>query len=154
MAVIDRDRGYNKILRELQKAARLEVVIGVHQGATNAEDGASIAEYGAANEFGADSVGVPSRPFMRTAFDENVGKINSDIQKQVAAISGGKRDAVQALDVIGLKHTDRIKKTITGRNFLPKLKPETIARKKGSTKTLVDTGALVNSIHHVTRGKT
>ena len=50
---------------------------------------------------------------------------------------------------LGLGVSRDIQETISGRDFLPKLSPQTIKRKKGSTKTLVDTGAYLNSIKHV-----
>jgi hypothetical protein len=65
----------------------------------------------------------------------------------------GKRTANEALTVIGQKHAGRIQTTITGRNFLPRLAPSTIAAKKGSTKTLVDTGAMANAVHISIRGR-
>jgi HK97 gp10 family phage protein len=146
------DKGYAKIIAELKAAAKLEVAVGVHEGAENSESGASIAEYGAFNEFGTDS-GTPERPFMRTAFDENQSQIKSDCERQINAVATGKRTARQALTVIGQKHADRIKAVIRGRNFLPRLARSTVAAKKGSTKTLVDTGALIDAVHPVVRGE-
>ena len=65
----------------------------------------------------------------------------------------GKTTAAAALTIIGQKHVTRIKKTITGRNILPALAPSTIAAKKGSSKTLVDTGAMVNAVQIELRNK-
>ena len=148
--VIDRDLGFRRIVQELQRAESLAVVVGVLQGSNNGE-GFSIAEYGAANEFGTDT--IPSRPFMRTAFDENKPQIQSDMDRQFDRVVTGKATARQALTIIGQKHADRIKYTITGRNFIPKLAEATIKAKKGSTKTLVDSGALKNAIQISVRNK-
>lgn len=145
------DRGWERIRRELARANRLEVAVGIQQG-TKAADGADVAEYATHNEYGTEH--IPSRPFMRTAFDENVGDIQRDMQQQYAAVCSGERTAHQALVVIGQKHADRTKNTITGRDFLPKLSDQTIKRKKGSTKTLVDTSAMVNGVQISVRGRT
>lgn len=149
--VTDRDMGWAKIKREFAKAATLEVAVGVNEGAGANADGASIAEYATYNEYGTDK--IPSRPSMRTAFDENVADVARDMDHHGAQVMTGAITTRQALTIIGQKHADRIKNTITGRDFLPKLADSTIAAKRGSTKTLVDTGAMVNSIHPVVRGR-
>ena len=148
-AVKDIDRGWNNIVRELEKAKGMEVAVGILEGSQN--EGESIAEYATYNEFGTDN--IPSRPFMATSFDENVAEINSDFKRQADAMVQGKRTANEALTVIGQKHAGRIQNTITGRNFLPRLAPSTIAAKKGSTKTLVDTGAMTNAVQIEVRGR-
>ncbi len=148
-AVKDIDRGWNNIVRELEKAKGMEVAVGILEGSQN--EGESIAEYATYNEFGTDN--IPSRPFMATSFDENVAEINSDFKRQADAMVQGKRTANEALTVIGQKHAGRIQTTITGRNFLPRLAPSTVAAKKGSTKTLVDTGAMANAVHISIRGR-
>ena len=149
--VTDRDLGWKKIKQELEVASRLEVAVGLLQGDKNCE-GVQIAEYAAYNEFGTDT--IPSRPFMRTAFDENHGDIQADIERQSARLTSGKVSAHAALTIIGQKHASRIQNTITGRDFLPRLSPETVRRKKGSEKTLVDTSAMVNAVKISVRSKT
>lgn len=144
------DRGLDAIINEMVKASRLEVAVGVLAGSVNGE-GASIAEYATYNEYG--TADIPSRPFMATSFDENLAKIDNDFKRAGNALSGGKLSAQGALTLIGQKHAERVKQTITGRNFLPALKPATVKAKKGSTKTLVDTGAMVNAIQISVRGR-
>lgn len=151
MAVTDRDLGWKAIKREVERAQRREVAVGILQGSNDSE-GASIAEYATYNEFGTED--VPSRPFMAMSFDENVAAINSDFQRQSKRLVTGEVTAEQALTIIGQKHVSRVQNTITGRNILPALAPSTIAAKKGSTKTLVDTGAMVNAVQIEVRGRT
>lgn len=151
MAVTDRDLGWKAIKREVGRAQRLEVAVGILQGSSNGE-GASIAEYATYNEFGTKD--IPSRPFMAISVDENVAAINSDFQRQSKRLVAGEVTAEQALTIIGQKHVSRIQNTITGRNILPALAPSTIAAKKGSTKTLVDTGAMANAVQIEIRGRT
>jgi hypothetical protein len=148
--VTDRDLGLKRIIRELNKADRMIVAVGVLNGSKNGE-GASIAEYGAYNEFGTEH--IPSRPFMRTAFDESRAEITADMDQQYARLTTGKATAHQALTIIGQKHADRTKRVITDRDFLPKLADSTIAAKKGSTKTLIDSSALKNAIQISVRQK-
>jgi len=142
--VKDTDKGLKRFMQEMQAARTAYVTVGVHEGERNI-DGANIAEYAAANEYGTEN--IPSRPFMRTAFDENTGAIQKDMAGLVnMAKSGG--SVVQGLRVVGEKHQQRIQRTIKGRDFLPKLAESTV-KAKGSTKTLIDSGAMVNSIRYV-----
>lgn len=151
MAVIDRDLGWKAIKRELERAKGREVAVGILQGSVDSE-GASIAEYATYNEFGTDD--VPSRPFMAMSFDENKADIEADFNRQGKAMVEGKRTADQALTVIGQKHAARVQNTITGRDITPKLADSTVKAKKGSTKTLVDTGAMTNAVQIELRGRT
>lgn len=151
MAVTDRDLGWKAIKREAERAQRREVAVGILQGSTDSE-GTSIAEYATYNEFGTED--VPSRPFMAMSFDENVAAINSDFNRQSKRLVAGEVTAEQALTIIGQKHAGRVQNTITGRNILPALAPSTIAAKKGSTKTLVETGAMTNAVQIEVRGRT
>lgn len=143
--VKDTDKGLKHFMREMQAADRAFVTVGIHQGQKNI-DGVDIAEYGTFNEYGTEN--IPSRPFMRTSFDENVAAIQKDMARAVnQARSGG--SVVSGLSLVGEKHQQRIQRTIKGRDFLPKLAQSTIDAKKGSTKTLIDSGAMVNSIRYV-----
>lgn len=139
--VKDTDLGLKAFVRELQKAKTATVTIGIHATAH-----ATIAEYATANEYGTEH--IPSRPFMRTSFDENVGDIQRDMDRGYqGVINGG--TVHRALSMAGLKHQGRIVSIINDRDFLPKLKPATVKAKKGSTKTLIDSGAMKNSIRYV-----
>lgn len=148
MTVIEKDLGWKRIKAEMLKAHNLEVAVGVQEGSTNAE-GASIAEYGAYNEYGTKD--IPSRPFMATSFDDSRSKIDQDFQRASDLLIAGQATARKALLEIGQKHALRIQAIIQNTNFLPKLEDSTIKAKKGSNKTLVDTGALINSIRPVVR---
>ncbi len=141
--VKDTDLGLKAFVRELQKAKTATVTIGLHADA----GGGTIAEYATANEYGTDH--IPSRPFMRTSFDENVGEIQRDMDAGYQDVVDGRSTVHRALSVAGLKHQGRIVSIISDRDFLPKLKPATVKAKKGSTKTLIDSGAMKQSIRYV-----
>jgi hypothetical protein len=141
----DIDRGLKKFKQELQKAQDVEVLIGIHEGDMNGDE--TIAEYAAANEFGTDD--IPERSFMRETFDEEVADLNIDLREKFKLVQTGKMSTWQALGLVGLKHENQIKAKINS-NIDPANSPETIARKK-SSKTLIDTGAMLNSVRHVVR---
>lgn len=146
--VNDRDLGLKKILRQLQQARSVEVVVGILEGSQNKD--ATIAEYAAANEYGTEN--IPERSFMRSSFDENLGNIQRDMNNEAGKVMRGERDILSALGVVGMKHQARVKRKI-GSNIQPANHPETIARKK-SSRTLIDTGAMLNSVQYLVRGKT
>lgn len=190
--VVDRDLGLKAFIRQLEIAKVSEVTIGVHEGEFNKGD--SIAEYAAANEFGANiniaarsqqqyrsinksgnfnkkgrfvrkeksnfaswatigasTINIPERSFMRSSFDENLGAIQQDIYKQHDLVVRGKKGIRQALATIGVLHQRRIKAKISS-NIAPANAPST-KRQKKSSKTLIDTGAMRNSIHYIVQGK-
>jgi len=142
--VMDKDKGMKAIMREFKNANKVQVNVGVQEGERNGE-GASIAEYAAANEFGTSK--IPQRPAIGTAFDENRAKYARYMERATKQM--GKETFARMANILGLGAVNDIQKTITGRNFLPKLSEQTVKQKKGSTKTLVDTSAYVNSIKHV-----
>ena len=144
VSVSDIDKGWAALKSELLKAKDARVDTGILRG-SQTKDGEAIADYAAINEYG--SAHIPSRPFMAMSFDENKKEISSDINKEYDRILKGASSVETALIIIGQKHADRIKRTITDRNILPRLSEHTIAAKKGSAKTLVDTGALANAVH-------
>lgn len=151
-AVTDRDLGWRARRAQMAELARLEVAVGVLAGAGSGEDGVPIAEYATYNEYGTDR--IPARPANAIAFDTHRGAIDADVTAQTRAILDGRRNARGALTIIGQKHADRIKNTITSDGVPPPNAPRTIAAKKGSGKTLVDTGAYVNAIQISVRGRT
>jgi len=145
--VTDRDLGLKAFIRQLEHARRVEVVVGIMEDATN--EGKSIAAYGFANEYGTKD--IPERSFMRTSFDENVSKIQSDMNNEAGKVMAGQSTVKSALSVIGMKHVDRMKRKI-GSNIQPANHPETIKRKK-SSRTLIDTGAMLNSVQYLVRAR-
>lgn len=145
--VIDRDLGLKAFKRQLEVARTVEVTVGIH--ADKFSEGKSIAFYGACNEFGTND--IPSRPFMRESFDQNIAAIKSDLESQYDLVLAGKSTVRNGLATAGMKHQSRIKnKIVSGMN--PPNAPGTIKRKK-SSKTLIDTGAMLNSVHYVVSGK-
>lgn len=141
----DRDLGLKRFIRQLQVAKVTEVVIGVQEGSK--ADGQTIAEYAAYNEFGTEN--IPERSFMRSSFDENVSSIKNDMDRRYGQVMRGEISVRTALGLVGLRHQDQIKNKIDT-NIPPPNSPVTIAI-KGSSHTLIDTGAMKNSIHYIIR---
>lgn len=143
--VKDIDRGLKKFMRELQVARSVEVVIGLQEGDTNG--GLSIAEYGAYNEYGTGN--IPERSFMRSTFDEKINDIGRDISSKYAQVQSGQLTVYAALNLVGMRHGRDIQRKI-GSGIGPENSPATIAI-KGSDRTLIDTGSMINSVRHIVR---
>lgn len=142
----DTDLGLKKFIEQLQVAKTTEVVIGIHEVDKN-DEGLTVAEYAAYNEFGTED--IPERSFMRSTFDEKVRQIESDMKAEYGKVADGKSTVYRALSIVGLKHETDIKEKIrSGVN--PPNAEYTIA-KKGSDKTLIDTGAMINHVRYIIR---
>ena len=67
--VIDRDLGFNRIMRDLERLNGTEVVAGMLRDSGKAKNGASYVDIAAWNEYGTGH--IPSRPFIRISADTN-----------------------------------------------------------------------------------
>ena len=128
-----------KILKEL---ADKEVRVGFQQGKATEEDGTDVCDIAAWNELG--TVNMPSRPFLRMSVDDNSDKINSFMSAQKRSIINGE-PADRILKKIGIFQKDLIQEKITEGSFAPNA-PSTI-KAKGSSKPLIDTGRMRQSVN-------
>jgi hypothetical protein len=141
MSAIVNDKGFNKIIENLERLARIELTVGIFEGSVN-RDGIEIAPYAYRNEFG---LGVPQRSFMRSTYEEKNGWKNGIEQVYDEVIQG--RSVESAVGMLGEIVTNDIKTKISN-NIPPPNAIETV-RRKGSSKTLIDTGAMRQSVRPV-----
>lgn len=137
-----------RYFRELEELVKLEVVVGFQNG-QNYEDGVSLAEVAAWNEFG-DSK-VPARPFMRQSFENHEKELQEacdNVNKQL--IAGG--NARQALEQVGVFLKGLVQTEIVEGGFAPN-SPSTIAM-KGSDRPLIDSGYMRQSVNYLVREST
>ena len=114
--------------------------VGIMAGSTN--DGESIAEYGAKHEFG---IGFPERSFLRVPIYQGKKEIAS-VAREILAAGGTARNALDAMGLTGVNlSSDRFDKNNWQQNSTY------TKQKKKSSKVLVDTGALRQSIDFVVR---
>lgn len=136
---------FQRMLREL---ADKEVRIGFQRGGATEEDGTDICDVAAWNELGTEK--SPSRPFLRKSVDENEGRINSFLQSKKGDLVRG-ASAEQVLKEIGIFQKDLIQEKITEGDFAPNA--ESTKRRKGSSKPLIDTGRMRQSVNYVIQKK-
>jgi hypothetical protein len=91
------------------------------------------------------TITIPSRPFMRQTFDEQVSELGVFIDKMELGVIEGKFDRNLALEIIGDFHKSEIQKNMTTKGKFKANHPFTI-KQKGSSNELIDTGRLVNSM--------
>ena len=142
-----------------QLAARPHVKVGVlgeREAATkkqlrsSAASRASIGvvELATIHEFGAPRAGIPQRSFLRDTADLKREAWLKTAERLVKLIARGKLTVERALGLLGEKASGDVKRRIkSGTGIPPELQPATI-RAKGSSRPLVDTGRLVNSISY------
>lgn len=153
MSVQDIDLGYSKIMN----AFRHDLNGTVIAAGVQAEDKAAKRKKGkvvntdiplvvvaAVHEFG--SANIPQRSFLSSTYDENKSRIETMAENVVAGtIKNISTDA--AVNQLGNVMQGMIQKKIVNGPFTP-LKPATIKR-KGSSKPLIDTDRLRQSIRYV-----
>lgn len=136
---------FEKMLREL---SQMQVRIGFQHGKATEDDGTDICDVAAWNELGTEN--SPSRPFLRKSVDENEAAINSFLQSKKKDLAKGV-PAEQILKEIGIFQKDLIQEKITEGSYEPNA-PSTV-RKKGSSKPLIDTGRMRQSVDFVIQKK-
>nr|DAV30094.1 MAG TPA: virion morphogenesis protein [Caudoviricetes sp.] len=156
--VEDKDLGLNRIIRTLNKdldGVVVKVGVQAKDKAVRRGKGGSIrntdqplAVIAAIHEFGLGD--MPQRSFLRSAYDENLPVIDKMIQRVAnGAVFGLGTNA--ALNQLGNVVQGMVQRKIVDGPFTPN-SPATIKRKK-SSRPLIDTGHLRQSIRYVIERK-
>ena len=139
-------------LKNLQEASKRYVAVGLPRENVGSEvysSGKTILEVGASHEYGA---GVPMRSFLRMPFDVEDKKISAEIGKQFKKVFDGNRSVEKALGLIGAMARNIVIMAFkTGGFGQWKDITQTTKELKGSSKILIDSGTLRNSITWVVR---
>jgi hypothetical protein len=128
-----------KITAELRKIGSQKLVVGVIDP--------TVAEYATYNEFG---YGVPERSFLRSTYDEQIGKWERQLENGIKGIINMRDNASRVWDLLGIKAKDNVQKKLKS-NIAPENKASTIRQKGSGKTTLFDTGALLRSITYEVR---
>lgn len=139
----------------LQAAAKMKLRVGWLE-TSRYLNGEPVAYIAAIQEYGVDAIqengvagrSIPARPFMRPAYENNAPKWTRMAAGGFKAAVAGAIDLGDALEQIGGVAAGDIAKAIQAVTS-PKIKYK---RKNGSTKPLVDTGQMIQSVtYHLTR---
>ncbi len=119
------------------------VHVGFPEGPKEA-DGTPIAMVAAVQEYGSPAQGIPERPFLRVAPRKNRAKYVRLNRINLVKMLRGQMGMDQALCQLGEMAKGDVVAEIRSGDFTP-LKAATIKR-KGSSRPLVDTGQMVQSV--------
>jgi hypothetical protein len=154
----DTDMGLANIFKETEKLKSMCVKVGVTEdaGSKPVDGGDTLANIAAKNELGVLGPPVsqhgkgkwfiPPRPFIRGFADGKREQIAKTLEKLYGLVSGGKLNAADAMARLGEYGQSGVKSYIRNGPHTPNA-DSTIARKK-SSRPLVDTGTLRNSIRY------
>ncbi|WP_428613328.1 hypothetical protein [Pseudoalteromonas sp.] len=139
--------------KNLEKAKRGYVAVGLPKEKVGDKiygKGMSIVQVGAIHEYGFGN--SPTRSFLRIPMQLHADQINDFISEQFAKVFQGE-SAEKTLGLIGLNARNISVDSFStdGYGTWESIKQAT-ANAKGSSKTLIDTGTLRNSITYVVRG--
>ena len=135
-----------RIQKEMKELDKLMVAVGFPDDNKKNANGVSIAEYAAYNDLGTNM--TTSRPFMRNSAEKHGTDYNRIAEQTIKGImSGGSAQA--ALEKLGVFAKGIVQEEITDGVFESN-KESTIGR-KGSSKPLIDTGTMRNSVNYEIR---
>lgn len=144
MSVTDKDMGWQQIKRELTIFGQLEVWVGF-QGGTAGE----IVQIATFHEFG--TVNIPARPFLSSAMVVGQDAIGKAIEAAIDSIIRLTSTAIDAAKKLGILAVSLVKKRILASpEWAAPLSAKTIRAKK-SSKPLVDTAQMLNSVTFVVK---
>lgn len=138
--------GLDGLIDVLRALDREQVKVGVPASKNPIHSGTiNMATLAAVHEFGAPSQGIPERSFLRSAIIEGQDKLSDEVANGLRAyMRQGKAVDLVFLNNIGMFASNLVKLKIVNGPFKP-LADITVKR-KGSSKPLIDTGALRQAI--------
>ncbi len=142
------DKGWERIQKEIRIFEKSFTKVGLLEssGIHSDSGGLTVVMVGVFHEFGT-SRGVPERRWVRRWVEKNKKSIGNKIMMLYGLVIDGKMTAKKSLQLLGAWGEKSLKQFLRDGNITPKLKPATI-RRKGSSKVLIDTGQMMNSISH------
>lgn len=144
--IIDTDKGWKRISKELKSAKKSYVNIGILSDApayATDEGPVNLADIATFNEFGTSR--IPERPFMRQAFDANLEGIMAFRAGLLNQVYDGRITTEMGLRKLGVFFKGKVQETIAKGEFAPNA-PATLKAKAPKTKPLINTGHLRQSI--------
>ena len=150
MSVTDRTTPEgDRFMKELRELTGLEVFVGFQRGEKHSDAEADTIDIAAWNELGTSN-GIPSRPFLRQAFDNNAADIDATLSAAAKMIQSG-ASAQQAASVVGAKMKALVQKEIVDGGF--RSNADSTKKRKKSDVPLIDTGHMRQSVSFVIRKK-
>lgn len=145
MGVIDKDIGWDKIMRDLNDLDGTEIVAGILKDAGNDSKGTPYVDIAIYNEYGTKN--IPSRPAVRIAADENGNKWQDTAKSGICNIIDGKGSKNAVCEKVGEQMKKDIQSIFGDKSKLKPNAPATVKKKKGRNTPLIDTGKLRSKVN-------
>lgn len=129
----------DRLLKNAKQLGKSKLSVGIFSDA-----GGDILLRANVHEYGAPSIGVPERSFIRAGLEKNEKNIISQADKLAEQVIMNNVDSRGAMELLGTTTVGMIQEYTTSLSS-PPLKPETIEN-KGSSNPLIDTGNMRDSI--------
>nr|DAK80367.1 MAG TPA: virion morphogenesis protein [Caudoviricetes sp.] len=138
-----------KLEGKIAELKGLSVVVGVTAKSNARSDEITNADLAMIHEFGSPAHNIPERSFLREPLINNAEAVANLAKNAIGKFIAGEISLETALGYVG-EEAKGISKAAVADGISPALKPATIKRKK-SSKPLIDTGQLLNSITYEVR---
>jgi hypothetical protein len=151
MAVRDQDKGMKEIMAQMTKLSHLKVKVGIVSGSSQEMvDIAVKNELGVAgppmSQHGEGHWFIPPRPFVKGFADAKRDQIAQLMETLTGQVADGTLTADQAMARLGQFGESGIQSFMEAGDFTPNA--DFTIRMKGSSKPLIDTGALKRSVRY------
>lgn len=146
------DHNLKSIQDAIKSIRELDVLVGVPQEKDSREGAISNAELAFIHTKGSPLRGIPARPIIEPAIEDNKEQVAELIKKSAQkALDGNKEGAIESLERVGMQGQNIVRAWFTNpkNNWVPN-SLKTI-KLKGSTRPLIDSGELRKSITYVVR---
>lgn len=120
------------------------VLVGLPVGTGSYEDGAPIAVIAAVHEFGSADGTIPERSFLRVPLRQNAEDFKSVWRAQISKVVEGELSMHQVMSQLGARAVAVSQEAIS--EGIAPGNAESTVKRKGSSKPLIDTGQLRQSI--------
>lgn len=143
------DRGYKRIINNLDEIKGSFVTIGVHSGESAYNVGygdVEVALVALVNEFGSKDKRVPERSFLRETFDVNYAQWRKETRDLLWEVIKGKITPEKALKRLGIKMSIEVQNTIVKKATPPNAASTVSKKPEVGNNPLIHTRKLQRSI--------
>lgn len=141
MKLVKDENNTDELIERIEKMRGTKMRFGI-LGSADGE----VLLYASVHEFGAPSINIPERSFMRKTFDDKIDDMSDTIEDLVGQYIMGDISYKATMDAIGEYVVGLIRQTVVELKS-PPLKSSTIAA-KGSSQPLIDKGQMLDSIDY------
>ena len=145
--------GLQRIIDRISASSKKSLNVGVPEGKMHSDDGESLSMSALANihEYGSPSRNIVARPFLVPALEKNQAKYAKFLASQVIPLIRGKTTIDRILGQLGMVAQADVQAYMVSGHFVPLY--YTTIKRKGSSKPLIDTGQLRQSITYSIEGR-